>query len=363
MGDYFTFDSKLFRSLFPLIGKPGHLTNEYNKGKRASYILPLRLYVFTTFLFFFIITVNNKIYNMKLDQETPTEVWVTQDSLENYLAKSRQDLPADEIKNLAYDLDSRFDIIYRGNRNEKSVLDSLKKFLGKINPDTALKNKLATDIFHNFTLQENNKESKKENILSLKEFVDDHPAQIDTITRNSIVTDIDRVYNIKPVKKKSTASRILIAAKSDSTNGSIINYIITKVAKIASRGEEGELLFLAEMFNQVPKVMFLLLPVFALLLKLFYIRRKIFYINHLVFSLHLHTLLFIYLLIPILFSYWPVILFFFIVIWVNTYIAFLNVYQQSKIKTFFKMNVIMITYTFLLLVSVIFLVFLAIFSF
>ncbi len=50
--DYFTFDSKFFRSIFPFLFKPGLLTNEYIKGRRVNYILPLRLYLFTTFIFF-----------------------------------------------------------------------------------------------------------------------------------------------------------------------------------------------------------------------------------------------------------------------------------------------------------------------
>ncbi|MEO0403684.1 MAG: DUF3667 domain-containing protein, partial [Bacteroidota bacterium] len=50
--DYFTFDSKIFKSLSPLLFKPGFLTMEFLKGKRASYIPPLRLYIFISVVFF-----------------------------------------------------------------------------------------------------------------------------------------------------------------------------------------------------------------------------------------------------------------------------------------------------------------------
>ncbi|MFQ6610684.1 MAG: DUF3667 domain-containing protein [Fidelibacterota bacterium] len=53
-GDYLTFDSKIFRSLKPLIFKPGFLTREYTEGRRNTYILPFRLYIFVTFIFFLI---------------------------------------------------------------------------------------------------------------------------------------------------------------------------------------------------------------------------------------------------------------------------------------------------------------------
>src|SRR5258706_4584769 len=38
----FHFDSKFFRTLSPLLFKPGFLTNEYTSGKRAHYVHPIR---------------------------------------------------------------------------------------------------------------------------------------------------------------------------------------------------------------------------------------------------------------------------------------------------------------------------------
>lgn len=52
LGDTFTFDSRLVRSLRPLIARPGFLTREYLDGRRARYIPPLRLYLFISVLFF-----------------------------------------------------------------------------------------------------------------------------------------------------------------------------------------------------------------------------------------------------------------------------------------------------------------------
>jgi competence protein ComGC len=53
MVDYLTFDSKFFRSISPLLFKPGHLSKEFTKGKRQNYVQPLRLYIFISVLFFF----------------------------------------------------------------------------------------------------------------------------------------------------------------------------------------------------------------------------------------------------------------------------------------------------------------------
>lgn len=55
MNDYFTFDSKFFKSVIPLLIRPGHLTNEFLEGRRVSYITPLRLYIFISIVFFLLL--------------------------------------------------------------------------------------------------------------------------------------------------------------------------------------------------------------------------------------------------------------------------------------------------------------------
>lgn len=54
LGDYFTFDSKIVRSVVPLLWRPGFLTTEYTEGRRARYIPPLRMFIFLSILFFLI---------------------------------------------------------------------------------------------------------------------------------------------------------------------------------------------------------------------------------------------------------------------------------------------------------------------
>lgn len=56
LGDYFTFDSKIIRSVVPLLIKPGFLTNEYIDGRRVRYIPPLRMYIFISIFFFLLLS-------------------------------------------------------------------------------------------------------------------------------------------------------------------------------------------------------------------------------------------------------------------------------------------------------------------
>ncbi|MGA9855200.1 MAG: DUF4286 family protein [Gammaproteobacteria bacterium] len=53
-GNHFGFDTKFFHSILPLLFRPGFLSREYSAGRRVRYINPLRLYIFSSIVLFFI---------------------------------------------------------------------------------------------------------------------------------------------------------------------------------------------------------------------------------------------------------------------------------------------------------------------
>lgn len=61
------FDGKFFSTLKWLIIRPGFLSKEYMAGRRASYLNPIRMYVFTSAFFFLIFF---SLYKMELDSSS-----------------------------------------------------------------------------------------------------------------------------------------------------------------------------------------------------------------------------------------------------------------------------------------------------
>jgi len=61
------FDSKFFRSIIPLFFRPGYLTKQFLAGKRKSFLNPIQMYVFCSFIFFLTVslvaddTIDNEI--------------------------------------------------------------------------------------------------------------------------------------------------------------------------------------------------------------------------------------------------------------------------------------------------------------
>jgi len=70
LGDYFTFDSLIVRSVRPLIFNPGFLTLEYIAGKRVRYIPPLRMFIFISILFFLILGPVEKTVQAEVSEES-----------------------------------------------------------------------------------------------------------------------------------------------------------------------------------------------------------------------------------------------------------------------------------------------------
>jgi hypothetical protein len=59
LGDAFDWDSRIWRTLRPLAFRPGLLTQEFLRGRRASYTPPFRMYLIVSVAFFLLATLGN----------------------------------------------------------------------------------------------------------------------------------------------------------------------------------------------------------------------------------------------------------------------------------------------------------------
>jgi len=68
INNYLSVDSRIFRSIFPLIFKPGFLPKRYIEGKRLYYMHPAQLYLFVSVIFFFIFSFSISNYQKESDE-------------------------------------------------------------------------------------------------------------------------------------------------------------------------------------------------------------------------------------------------------------------------------------------------------
>ena len=58
IGETFEADSRLWATLRALFARPGHLSAEFSRNRRASYLPPFRLYLFSSIVFFFALSMS-----------------------------------------------------------------------------------------------------------------------------------------------------------------------------------------------------------------------------------------------------------------------------------------------------------------
>lgn len=120
--------------------------------------------------------------------------------------------------------------------------------------------------------------------------------------------------------------------------------IVSRLLK-AKQSPQG---FASALLNDIPKMMFLVLPLFAVLLKLLYLRTKRLYVEHLIFLLHVHAFAFLILILLLLAH--PKWLIGSVCLALAAYIAVALrvVYKQSWPKTLFKFSLLGFGYLLLL---------------
>jgi len=233
ISDYFHFDHQFFHTLKPLLFKPGFLTNEYMAGRRAQYLHPVKMYIFISIIYFLL------------------------------------------LFNTAHDGD--FVKINGKPLTESSKhLDSLRKSLAKDhNLSAASKSKILNDeIKHQAEI--------------------DKRVDADTVNKNFksglLIITADTSYKSYIAKQQK-----LPEAKKDGWFAKLYN---KKAFDYKTKyGTHSREVFFEEVRHNIPKMMFLMLPLFALILKITFWRNKKFYVEHLIFAFHLHCFIFIFLAI------------------------------------------------------------------
>ncbi len=212
MTDYLGFDGKLWRTLVPLLSRPGFLTTAYLGGQRNRYVRPIRLYLSASVLLFFLIS-------------------LLPGSLGGILQVSDNAVTATDSLNATPTVTEV--------ERELAALDSARAAL--------------------------------------------------VLRRDSL--------------RQGAAAAPTVSAPDSAESGTaeaegfwhrLGEKLESKGGALDEMGEAGARQWFAEaVASNMPKAMFILLPLFALLLKLLYVRRRRYYGEHLVFALHTHAFAFI----------------------------------------------------------------------
>ena len=340
------FDGKFFSTGKYLLTRPGFLSSEYIKGRRASYLHPIRMYVFTSaffFIIFFSLFNPAEITEKKDSREQLKELTDASNSLSKTMAvKNDADLKDPDLR--AAILRSREHIdahaaVLKKNAEEEARLDSIKQQQLKAKADTA--KKYAPGDRSGLKIKEYDpKDNKNFKLTSINVFY--------------TLPAYDSVQQALPEKKRDDWLTRAMTRKS-----------ILLREKYGDNNKEAMALFMEKYMHTLPQALFVSLPVFAFLLLLLYARRDFYYADHAIFSIHVYCASLIVLLVY--FSVdklqiaadwqWLSVVKFIIVLGIlfYLYIAMRKFYKQNRVKTIFKF--ILLNMFSLVVVAILFAVF------
>jgi hypothetical protein len=340
------FDGKFFSTVKYLITKPGFLSKEYMQGRRASYLNPIRMYVFTSAFFFIVLfstTSPDKI--MKLEEKPDKETVEGIGDWEKKIAKLEKELKT-----------------YRENKDKDTtetvveirVLEEKIAVAKKMYGDTTTRKFTNTDagmLLLRANLDSLNAEGVPPGAVNK---IHDALAKRDSSgSKEGRLTSFGFFAGkYASPEAYDSAQQKLPAEKRDGWLKRISRRKMIVVNNEYKKDQRGYFEHFRENFlHSFPKILFLSLPFFALILKFVYVRRKqFFYTSHGIFTIHLYCSTFILMLITIISSKlqdaipWKwlqiilVILNVAVIIYMFIYLykAMRKFYGQGRFKTFVK---------------------------
>lgn len=340
------FDGKFFSTVKYLMRKPGFLSLEYMKGRRMSYLNPIRLYVFTS-AFFFII-----LFALKNPGDV-VHVNKTKDKTMD-IAALRTDL-AHRQKQLASadDEDDRDD--YRMKiKNDAIEIAAIKKEYG----DSA-KQRFTSEELTGMLLR-----AYGDSLTAAEGLRDADSIRIKTAIRE-ITHPTEMTYffgwhgDYNNVEEYDSAQKALPDSLKD---GWFKRLVMRRSVHIGQEWHDDSRIFYEHLFENIfhsfPKILFVSLPIFALILNILYFRHKqYYYVDHGIFAIHLYCATFILMLATMLLDrldkaigvHWVHIvadllefgLFLYMLIYL--YKAMRGFYKQRRAKTFLKYFITFVT--------------------
>jgi hypothetical protein len=307
LGDITHYDSKFLTTIRDLLLKPGFLTKEYLEGRRTAYLNPIRMYVFISAFFFLLLFLVKDDNEYAKEEENNMHMM---NLLKQHLADSLRKTIQWPAKITAYD------------SGRIHAFQDISAALDTVALPTSNNEEIAFHIGGsgaNFVLRE-------DRYNSLKEY--------------------DSVQNTLSGNQKDKG---------------FMRWVIRSNVRLKEKYGSRRQVVVSENFqHSIPKLMFVLLPVFALFVYMLHNKKKYYYAQHIIFSIHFHSFLFFILLIRTLLGLinigglsetilsaatW-------ILSFIYLVIAMKNVYHQSAGWSLLKTFTILILYIIALVIGI-----------
>lgn len=360
----FEMDSRFFQTLKLLLFKPGSLTNEFSRNRRARYMSPIRLYLFTSFLFVLVLSLampdswseDAMLMGGDSDQLPAIVVVPTGDPPESPSAEGGVTDDARDETQQAKDggIDDETDetpppAAQSPRRNVDISLDASSVSEAQIEALRAALGPTQRRRLDDLLGRPDDDGFKRAALFIAGLLYDD----VQTGSGSS-----DRVPPDFVTKPDSEGASGSVGQEDPDRPNLFVRMFLTSTIDLLHDPE----VFVQRLVGNMPIAMFFLLPFLALALGFCYVRKKRFFVEHLVFGMHNQTFTFLCLAAALVTPTGPVgnwfLVFFIVMPQVYYLIALRRYYRDGWIRTILKGSIVWWLYMMILLPGFLFVLFL-----
>jgi len=286
---FLNWDTKFLKTLGLLLIRPWELTNDFNAGRRARYVHPLRLYLIASVIFFLVARAVN------LESKATVEL----------TAQDRAEL----VTNLAKLTGPDSPLTPEQREQIEAARAKLSQGNGALSEEERTELKTAFRAFLKSSFRKNLKAEERAQMAAAIANLPKAPAAPSPpsdpsaqVPNPSPLTDSDDqspapAVSATPEPKKTPGIHFTTGG-GDGKNKTPFGIWIQKQVK-DKIGEDGSKarVFLDTLRSNIPAMMLVCIPLFAFVLKILYFRKRRFYVEHLVYALHIHTFFYVAVII------------------------------------------------------------------
>ena len=324
LGDITNFDSRFWRTLLPLAFRPGVLTQDYLRGRRASYTPPFRMYLILSVAFFLLATLGGNPgsdLTFNVDEKGGANLQIIPGDGEEAAATdakppTKADAKAPEVA---------AGTLRELTAQEKALIDTLVKRIPDKNDQVRARMEMETKLAA----------ASPENMTAVNRVLND------PCSKDSLKIDIGMLGRDYEPRLRDACRKIWTDTPT----------------------------FGRALFQNIPKMMFVFLPLIAAVIYVLYLGSGRYYVEHLLFVVHFHAFFFLGGLVILLverlatwtgdspagaaFGAAGGFLIFLFALYVPYYLyrALRRVYGQGRIVTLIKYSILGVAYMFAMVIT------------
>jgi hypothetical protein len=287
---FLNWDTKFLHTMNQLLIHPWQLTNDFNAGRRARYVHPLRLYLIASIVFFLVARAVN------WDSDGPIQL----------TAQDRTEL----VASLSKMIEPNSPLTPEQRAQVELARVKLAEAQGALTADERAEVKKAFKAYIKSEVRKSLSAEERAKMIAAMARIpkipdsDTHvtppvvplPPDLSALTSPTNQPSVPPLATVAPTPKSMHFSAGPPGQKKSAFALWLEKQVKEKIGEDGARAK----LFMETLRSNIPAMMLCCIPLFAFILKILYIRKGRFYVEHLVYALHIHTFLYVAVIITAL---------------------------------------------------------------